>query len=189
MALALTQPLTEMTARNLVGKARPPRKADNLTAISEPIIWKMWDPWHPIGLHGLLQGQLSLSLSTFVVMCSTQYEQYCSQKISVGVEWHFSFSRDSFHKRGLNCANCSHPSNFQDTSPVLSVEYRLDCHSWDTWIWRHCGWTAMRKSLHLLSEMGPVYDTGLTPGQTGRLTVGRKITLTLTQSLIKAVSL
>jgi hypothetical protein len=39
------QPLTEMSIRNLPGvKERPARKADNLTAICEPILYKMWDP-------------------------------------------------------------------------------------------------------------------------------------------------
>jgi hypothetical protein len=39
MALGSTEPLTEMSTRNLPGgKERPARKADNLTAICEPII-------------------------------------------------------------------------------------------------------------------------------------------------------
>jgi hypothetical protein len=39
MALGSTQPLTEMSTRNLPGvKGRPARKADNLTAINEPIV-------------------------------------------------------------------------------------------------------------------------------------------------------
>jgi hypothetical protein len=39
MALGLTQPLTEMSARNLPrGKGWPACKADNLTAICEPIV-------------------------------------------------------------------------------------------------------------------------------------------------------
>jgi hypothetical protein len=39
MALESTQPLTEMSIRNLPkGKGRPVRKADNLTAICEPIV-------------------------------------------------------------------------------------------------------------------------------------------------------
>jgi hypothetical protein len=38
MALGSTQPLTEMSTRNLpAGKGRPVRKADNFTAIYEPI--------------------------------------------------------------------------------------------------------------------------------------------------------
>jgi hypothetical protein len=39
MALGLTQSLIEMSTRNLrMGKGRQERKADNLTAICEPII-------------------------------------------------------------------------------------------------------------------------------------------------------
>jgi hypothetical protein len=39
MVLGATQPLTEMSTMNLPGsKGRPVRKADNLTAISEPIV-------------------------------------------------------------------------------------------------------------------------------------------------------
>jgi hypothetical protein len=39
MTLKSIQPLTEMSTRNLPGgKGRPARKADNLTAIFEPIV-------------------------------------------------------------------------------------------------------------------------------------------------------
>jgi hypothetical protein len=40
MALGSTQPLTEMSTRNLPGggNKRPARRADNLTAICEPIV-------------------------------------------------------------------------------------------------------------------------------------------------------
>jgi hypothetical protein len=39
VALGSTQPLTEMSTRNLPGgKGRPARKTDNLTAICEPIV-------------------------------------------------------------------------------------------------------------------------------------------------------
>jgi hypothetical protein len=45
MALESTQPLTEMSTRNLPGrKVQPTRKADNLTAICEPTAYKMWEP-------------------------------------------------------------------------------------------------------------------------------------------------
>jgi hypothetical protein len=47
MALGATQPLTEMSIRNLPGgKGRPAREADNLATIYEPIVWKMWKPRH-----------------------------------------------------------------------------------------------------------------------------------------------
>jgi acetyl esterase/lipase len=40
MALGSIQPLTEMSTRNLPGaRGRPARKADNLTAICEPIFF------------------------------------------------------------------------------------------------------------------------------------------------------
>jgi hypothetical protein len=45
MALGLTQHLTEMSTRSLPGhKARQVHKADDLTAICEPIVWKMLEP-------------------------------------------------------------------------------------------------------------------------------------------------
>jgi hypothetical protein len=45
MALGSTQPLTEMSTRNLSGgEERPARKADNFTAICESIVYKMWEP-------------------------------------------------------------------------------------------------------------------------------------------------
>jgi hypothetical protein len=63
MALGSTRPLTEMSTRNLPrGKERPVGEADNLSAICEPTVKKMWQlrrP-NPLGLHGLLQRQLYL---------------------------------------------------------------------------------------------------------------------------------
>jgi hypothetical protein len=45
MALGSTQTLTEMSTRNLPGgKGRPASEADNLIAICEPIVYKMWEP-------------------------------------------------------------------------------------------------------------------------------------------------
>jgi hypothetical protein len=66
MALELTQSLTEISTRNLPeAKWRPELKADSLTAICEPIIWKNVEAstsHNPVGLHGLLQGWLYLYL-------------------------------------------------------------------------------------------------------------------------------
>jgi hypothetical protein len=40
-----TQPVTEMITRNLPGgNGRPACKADNLTTICEPTVYKMWEP-------------------------------------------------------------------------------------------------------------------------------------------------
>jgi hypothetical protein len=47
MSLGLTQPLTEVSTRNLPGcKGRLAYNADNLTAIYEPIAYKIWEPRH-----------------------------------------------------------------------------------------------------------------------------------------------
>jgi hypothetical protein len=51
IALGSIQPLTEMSTRNLPGgKGGPVRKSDNLTAICDPIVYKMWEPQHLITL-------------------------------------------------------------------------------------------------------------------------------------------
>jgi hypothetical protein len=45
MALESTQPLIEMSTRNLPeGKGWRAREAENLTSICEPTVWKMWEP-------------------------------------------------------------------------------------------------------------------------------------------------
>jgi hypothetical protein len=45
MALGSTQPLTDVSTKNLPGgKGRAARKANNLTAICEPIVTKVWEP-------------------------------------------------------------------------------------------------------------------------------------------------
>jgi hypothetical protein len=55
MTLGSTQPLTEMSTRNLPGgKGRPARKADNLTVICEPIVYRKCGSL--TCLHDLLQG-------------------------------------------------------------------------------------------------------------------------------------
>jgi hypothetical protein len=51
MALETTKPLTKMSTRKLHGgKARPVLKAENLTAICEPIVLKLWKPATGIAL-------------------------------------------------------------------------------------------------------------------------------------------
>jgi hypothetical protein len=64
MALGSTQPLTEMSTRNIPGgEGRPARKVDNLTAICESIVYKnvgASTSHSPMGLHDPLQGYLYL---------------------------------------------------------------------------------------------------------------------------------
>jgi hypothetical protein len=46
IALGLTRPLTEISTGNiLAGKGRSARKTEYLTAICEPIVYKMREPW------------------------------------------------------------------------------------------------------------------------------------------------
>jgi hypothetical protein len=53
MALGLTQPLTEMSTRNLPGgKEQPACRADNLAAICEPNVWASTSR-NPKDHHGL----------------------------------------------------------------------------------------------------------------------------------------
>jgi hypothetical protein len=58
MDLGSTQPLTQMSTRNLPGsKGQPVRKADSLTAICVDNVGKAPTTSHnPMGLQGLLQG-------------------------------------------------------------------------------------------------------------------------------------
>jgi hypothetical protein len=75
MALWSTQPLTETNTRNLPGgKGRPARKADNLIAICERDCLenvRASTSHTPMGLHGMLQGQLYL-FSFTITECYTR---------------------------------------------------------------------------------------------------------------------
>jgi hypothetical protein len=70
MALGSTQPLKEMSTRNLPGRnGRPAREADNLTDICE-IHWLesvRASTFHTL-LHGLLQGQLYILLIIIIII-------------------------------------------------------------------------------------------------------------------------
>jgi hypothetical protein len=64
MALELTQPLTEMSTRNLPGgKKRPARRADNLVAICESNYVGASTSRNPKGLHGLYRENCTLTCS------------------------------------------------------------------------------------------------------------------------------
>jgi hypothetical protein len=69
MVLESTRLLTEISTRNLPGnKDRPERKADNFTAICEPIVFEnvgASTSHNTIGLHVLLQGQIYLFITPF----------------------------------------------------------------------------------------------------------------------------
>jgi hypothetical protein len=97
MTLWQTQPLTEMSTRKLPGgKRRSACKADNLTAICEPIVWKIWEPrrltirWTYTGnftfsftLHHISDD--STLLTFHVSMLIYVAWQSCSRDSSVGI--------------------------------------------------------------------------------------------------------
>jgi hypothetical protein len=65
MALGSTQPITEMSTRNLPGcKKRPVLRADNLAAICEPNVWNVGASTsrNPKGLRGLYRDSFTLPL-------------------------------------------------------------------------------------------------------------------------------
>jgi hypothetical protein len=62
------------------GRGRPVCKAGNLTAISEPTVYKTWEPrrlTNPTGRHGLLQGQ---SIPFFYLFKAASHSKYIRRK-------------------------------------------------------------------------------------------------------------
>jgi hypothetical protein len=66
------QPLTEMSTRNFLGgRGRQAHKADNLIAICETTVWKMWDLWR------------HTNLSTSTACCKDSFTFYMIGILSV----------------------------------------------------------------------------------------------------------
>jgi hypothetical protein len=80
MALGSTQPLTEMSTGNIPGgKGRPARKADNLTAICEPIVYKIWEPQHLTTLWASTASYMDTF--TFYLLCYGSVIQCCYMSV------------------------------------------------------------------------------------------------------------
>jgi hypothetical protein len=77
MALGSTQPLKEMSTRNLPErKRRPAREADNLTAICEPIVEKMWEPRRLTTLWAFTACYRDSFSFTFYKVCKTIMQKH-----------------------------------------------------------------------------------------------------------------
>jgi hypothetical protein len=75
MVLGWTQPLSEMSTRNLSGgKGQPERKADNLTAICDPAVQIMWEPCPVYGPPRPVTG-IDLPFFLKISVCSSTYIQ------------------------------------------------------------------------------------------------------------------
>jgi hypothetical protein len=68
MALGSTQSLVEMSTR------RPERKADNLTAVCEPIFYKLWESRRSITAIALLTYPLPVSGEEADILWQLPYE-------------------------------------------------------------------------------------------------------------------
>jgi hypothetical protein len=99
MALGSTQPLTEMSTRNIPGgEGRPVRKADNLTAICEPIVYKNVGAsisHNHMGLRGLLKGYLYLITADNRWLTKTRSIPYWTTSVfsSVWLTWFWFTNR------------------------------------------------------------------------------------------------
>jgi hypothetical protein len=83
MTLGSTQPLTEMSMRNLPGgKGQPARKADNITTICEPIVYKMWDPRRLKTLCSSTACYRNSFIFTFLYYCLRPWYKYPSVSIT-----------------------------------------------------------------------------------------------------------
>jgi hypothetical protein len=110
MVLGSTQLLIEISIRNLSGGGgRQARKADNITAISEPIIYKMWEPRRLTNLWASTANYRDSF--TFYLHLGISKGLYPSGQIS-------EFMIHAFHACCISCP--SHPARFHNPSNIRS---------------------------------------------------------------------
>jgi hypothetical protein len=118
MALGLTQPLTEMSTRNPHGakKAWPARKTDNLTAICEPIVYRMWSSTWGTRTHGGMRRYLrDLAKASYVNQNETQ------ELLEPWTSFDFQFHEDSSPNSGVGTP---------DTSSLTSLTGQNHINNW-----------------------------------------------------------
>jgi hypothetical protein len=154
MALGSIQPLTEMSTRNLRGhKWRPAGEADNLTAICEPIVCKMWEPRYltPLWAFGPVTG-IALPLrgkysrragwchSNALDMCSddVHFESRTGQRISLFILFVVSLQASQVNSWMNNTSLKPQPLSsisFLAYYPFIQPSYHL--MQYNLRYWRH----------------------------------------------------
>jgi len=92
MALELTQPLTEMSTRNVTwGLRRPVRRADNLTTFMCRLSWNLGasTSWNPQGLSRPVMGLLYL----YILCLDQHFQHYCVVWLKLGIRKHSSIKK------------------------------------------------------------------------------------------------
>jgi hypothetical protein len=126
MAMGSTQPLTEMSTRNLLGVkgGLRARKADNLTAFCEPIVEKMWEPrrlttlWAPTAcykvraLWSFARVRTVVLLLLYIAVARQHKDVYNTAVSTRNVGNTITFNVHAFG--GCNCSPRNISGNFRD---------------------------------------------------------------------------
>jgi hypothetical protein len=139
----VTQPLTEMSTRNLSGgKGRPVRKADNLTATCEPTLEKMLEPRRLTTLWAFMACYRDrFTLPPQEDICESGGIAPCS--LNLGTRWCLvvSFTARSLYlrERRQTChihvrgewsqSRCGQCGENEDIFPLSGIEPWVLCHS------------------------------------------------------------
>jgi hypothetical protein len=131
MTLVSTQPLTELSTRNLPGdKKRPALRAGNLAAICGPNVWKCGNltSRNPKGLHGLYRDNFTLSYNLWdKTLCSPLINQpiFLLNILHPSSGSKIRERRDRHEWRSRNCSAYSSNLKKETTcSWVMSVDFQ-----------------------------------------------------------------
>jgi hypothetical protein len=135
MALGLTQPLTEMSTRNLPGgKARPTYKTDILNAICEPIFYKMWD----IRCLTSLSASTACYRNSFTFLLFFYLVLICSRTLYWRI-WNAASGSNILY--GTNLNKVYWPSSLNGVPKLWNIQFYLHfCH--------FLQWSTLRASEH-----------------------------------------
>jgi hypothetical protein len=132
MALGSTQPLPAMSTRTLPGgggKGRPKRKADNLTAICEPNVYKMWEPRRLTTLWALTacyrdSFTFIYLLPIVIILSSTEGRHSLLLDLYKLFEWDFSGFPPSYRNITFIFNFSGFPPSYRKIIFIFSFSYR-----------------------------------------------------------------